>query len=157
MYFLYYLPIPAFSVCTCFACISYTVTVETHCYTRLFSVNMSSCILHAGCVFIFYLKFIFPLKKKSCFIYQNGKLTFPKTLVTCSTDCPSTAWQMMVMMLLGALQGWWWCYLEHSKESRRQSALVCKSRGSSVSPSQPCKDLASYLIYNKAWGKGGYV
>lgn len=57
-------------------------------------------------VFIFYLKFIFPLKKKKCcFVYQNGKLTFPKTLVTCSTDCPSTAWQMMVMVLLGALQG----------------------------------------------------
>lgn len=135
---------PAFSVCMCFSCISYTVTVETQCYIMLFSVNMSSCILYPGCVFIFYLKFIFPLKKKK--VASSIKMESWHTLKLLS---------LALQTVPQWLDKWWWrCYVEHSKESRRQSALVHKIKGSSISPSQPCKDLASYLSYRKAWGKG---
>lgn len=143
--------------CLCAFCLylTYCYNGDTMLYQALFPSHVRLHFIPRVCVyFLFKVHFSFK-RRKSCFIYQNGKLTFPKTLVSCSIDCPSMAWQMMVMTLLGALQGWWWCYLEHSKESRRQSTRVCKSRGSSVSPSQPCKDLASYLSYSKAWGKGG--
>lgn len=121
---------PAFSVCMCFSCISYTVTVETQCYIRLFSINMSSCLLYPGCVyFLFKVHFSFKKKKK---VASSIKMESWHSL---------KLWSLVLQTVPPRLdKWWWWCYLEHSKESRHQSALVYKSRESSISPSQPCKD-----------------
>lgn len=82
-------------------------------------------------VFIFYLKFIFPLKKKKK-VASSIKMESWHSL---------KLWSLVLQTVPPRLdKWWWWCYLEHSKESRHQSALVYKSRESSISPSQPCKD-----------------